>query len=97
LAKDKNGNSFKPSDWDLVNPFRENHLSLSENKETEMVILSVRSKSPNAAQNWTEHLVADINEYMRDKDISEAEIRITYLESKLKTTKIAGMQKVFLN
>ncbi|WP_417544031.1 hypothetical protein [Marinobacter sp.] len=31
---DDKDESFAPTDWDLVKAFRENHLSVSENKDT---------------------------------------------------------------
>ncbi|AHI30483.1 lipopolysaccharide biosynthesis protein [Marinobacter salarius] len=89
------GNSFEPTDWDLVEKFRVEHLSVSENKDNGMVTLSVRSQSPVAAQQWAEWLIRDINEHMRDEDVEEAEASIQYLETKLNETNIAGMQQVF--
>lgn len=93
--QDENGESLKPTNWDLVKTFRENHLSVSENNENGMVTVSVKSQSPPASQQWAEWLVADINEHMRREDIAEAEARIAYLEDKLNDTSIAGMQQVF--
>ncbi|WP_421860186.1 Wzz/FepE/Etk N-terminal domain-containing protein [Marinobacter salarius] len=92
---DEDGESLQPTDWDLVKEFRENHLSVSENKDNGMVTVSVKSLSPVAAQQWTEWLVRDINEHMRAQDIEDAEASINYLESKLDETNIAGMQQVF--
>lgn len=92
---DEDGESLKPTDWDMVKKFKEAHLNLSSNQETGMVTLSVKSLSPPAAQAWVENLVHDINEYMRRQDVKEAEARIAYLEEKLSETNIAGMQQVF--
>tara|TARA_R110000823_G_scaffold282241_2_gene400466 strand:- start:11266 stop:12321 length:1056 start_codon:yes stop_codon:yes gene_type:complete len=92
---DEEGESLKPTDWDMVKKFKESHLSLSSKEETGMVTLSVKSKSPPPAENWVEKLVNDINEHMRLQDVKEAEARIAYLEEKLSETNIAGMQQVF--
>ncbi len=92
---DENGKSQRPTSWDLVKVFKENHLSVSENKDNGMITLSVKSQSPPAAQQWAEWLVADINEHMRLEDVADAEARIEYLETKLDETNIAGMQQVF--
>lgn len=92
---DESGKSQRPTDWDLVKRFKENHLSVSENNENGMVTISVRSLSPPAAKQWAQWLVEDINEHMRRQDVTEAEARITYLEDKLTDTNIAGMQQVF--
>ena len=92
---DEDGKSLKPTDWDLVKKFKEAHLSVSESKDNGMVTITVKSQSPVAAQQWSEWLVRDINEHMRDQDIEEAEASIDYLENKLNETNIAGMQQVF--
>ncbi|MCZ4285712.1 Wzz/FepE/Etk N-terminal domain-containing protein [Marinobacter salarius] len=92
---DEDGESLQPTNWDLVKKFRENHLNISENKDNGMVTVSVKSLSPLAARQWTEWLVKDINEHMRAQDVEEAEASISYLESKLDETNIAGMQQVF--
>lgn len=92
---DEEGESLKPTDWDMVKKFREEHLSVSTNEETGMVTVNVKSQSPPAAQNWAELLVNDVNEYMRREDVQEAEARIAFLQDKLNETNIAGMQQVF--
>lgn len=92
---DDEGESFKPTDWDMVKTFKENHLSLSENKDTGMVSLNIKNQAPPVAKQWAEWLVQDINEHMREEDIQKAEARIDYLEGKLSETNIAGMQQVF--
>lgn len=89
------GKSQKPTDWELVEAFREDHLSVSEAKDTGMITVSVRHYSPVAAQQWAQWLVRDINEHMRTQDVEEAEASIAYLEEKLRETNIAGMQQVF--
>ena len=89
------GKSQQPTDWDLVKAFKENHLSVSENKDNGMITLNVKSQSPLAAKQWAEWLVQDINEHMRQDDVASAEARIAYLEGKLSDTNIAGMQQVF--
>lgn len=88
------GESPEPTDWDLVNAFRE-MLNVAEDKTTGMVTLSIKSLSPQMAKEVATELVRDINEHMREEDIRDAESRISYLESKLGETSIAGMQEVF--
>lgn len=92
---DESGKTFKPTDWELVKVFKEEHISVSENKDNGMITLKVRSLSPVASQQWAQWLVADINEHMRRKDVAESNARISYLEDKLNDTNVAGMQQVF--
>jgi uncharacterized protein involved in exopolysaccharide biosynthesis len=81
--------------WDMVKKFKGGYLSLTDDKETGMVTLNIKSQSPPVAKEWAEKLVHDINEHMREQDVKEAEARIAYLEGKLQETNIAGMQQVF--
>jgi uncharacterized protein involved in exopolysaccharide biosynthesis len=92
---DADGKSQAPTDWDMVKKFKKEHLSLSENKDSGMITLTVKNLAPPAAKDWAENLVRDINEHMREQDVAEAEARIAYLEKKLSETNIAGMQQVF--
>lgn len=93
--QDEEGETQKPTDWDMVKKFKESHLSVSDQKETGMITLNLKSQSPPVAKEWAEKLVHDINEHMRQQDIEDAEARIAYLEEKLSETNIAGMQQVF--
>jgi uncharacterized protein involved in exopolysaccharide biosynthesis len=93
--QNEDGESHKPTDWDMVKRFKESHLSVYDDKETGMVTLNVKSQSPPVAKKWAEKLVYDINEHMRQQDVKDAEARIAYLEEKLSETNIAGMQQVF--
>jgi len=92
---DEEGESLKPTDWDMVKTFKGGYLSLTNDEETGMVTLNIKSQSPPVAKEWAEKLVHDINEHMREQDVKEAEARIAYLEGKLQETNIAGMQQVF--
>lgn len=93
--EDSDGETLEPTDWDTVKQFKGGHLSISESKESGMLTLSVKSLSPIAAKEWATKLTQDINEHMREQDVTEAEARIEYLEGKLRETNIAGMQQVF--
>ncbi|MCH8498141.1 MAG: LPS O-antigen length regulator [Marinobacter sp.] len=91
---DSKGKSREPTDWDLVKTFRD-QLRVSESRDTGMVTVSITSLSPLAAQQWITKLVRDLNEHMREQEVSEAEASIQYLEGKLQEVNIAGMQQVF--
>ena len=88
------GQSAEPTEWQLYKALS-GKLSVSQDEETGILTLSVSSQSPQAAQQWAEWLLADINEHMREKDVREARNRIDYLRQKLQETSITGMQQVF--
>jgi uncharacterized protein involved in exopolysaccharide biosynthesis len=66
-----------------------------QDKESGMVKIAITSLSPESAKIWLELLVKDINEYIRARDIAQAEASINYLTEKLKEMSIAEMQQVF--
>tara|TARA_R110000823_G_scaffold34574_3_gene96235 strand:+ start:996 stop:1946 length:951 start_codon:yes stop_codon:yes gene_type:complete len=90
----ENGESYAPTDWDLVKAFR-GKLNVSENRDTGMLTVSIASLSPVVAKEWATKLIADINEHMRREDVEMSEARIAFLKTKLSETNIAGMQQVF--
>lgn len=93
-ATDDEDKTLEPTDWDLVNAFRE-QLNVAESKNNSMVTVTLSSLSPIAAKEWLELLMKDLNAHMRDQDVADAEASIKYLEGKLQETNVAGMQQVF--
>ena len=56
---DEEGESLKPTDWDMVKTFKGGYLSLTNDEETGMVTLNIKSQSPPVAKEWAEKLVHD--------------------------------------
>jgi uncharacterized protein involved in exopolysaccharide biosynthesis len=92
--KSDEGETLKPTDWDLVKHFRQK-LNVNENSDNDMLILSITSYSPEAASNWINWLIQDINGHMRTQDVQDSRARMDYLEKKLGETSNADMQQVF--
>lgn len=91
----EDGESLKPTDWELVEKFREEFFVVSENKDTGVISVHVTSFSPSAAKSWAEALVNDLNGYLREKDVKEARSRIAYLEKKINETNNTALHEVF--
>ncbi len=70
-------------------------LSVSEDKKSGYVTVSIEHLSPIVAQQWVTWLVQDINTAMRDQDIIEAERSIEYLNQQIATTSLADLQTMF--
>lgn len=85
--------SKKPSLLKASQVFRKS-ISISQDKKTQIIKLSVQSQSPGAAKIWAESLIFDINEYLRKRDIEQAEKSIDYLKKKLSETSISQMQTI---
>lgn len=52
--KNEDGKSQKLTNWDLVKRFKAGHLSTSDNQETGVVIVNIKSQSPSVAKQWAE-------------------------------------------
>ena len=85
----------KPSDIEAHEVFIDEVLSVSQDKKSGLVTLSVDFYSPTLAKQWVDWLVTDLNNYMRSKDLKNAERTINYLTEQLNGTSIADMQTIF--
>lgn len=83
-----------PSDWEAFEAFQK-IFSVTADKLSGMVTITVDHYSPNLAAQWAGLLVADINSAMRERDISEAKRSIEYLTEHLQTTTVADVQTIF--
>lgn len=84
----------QPSDWEAFEAFQ-NIFSVSQDKQSGMVTITVDHYSPEIAAKWASLLVADINDVMRERDVSEARRSIEYLREHLQKTSIAEVQTIF--
>jgi capsular polysaccharide biosynthesis protein len=63
-------------------------VSISEDKQTGLVSVSVEHKSADIAKRWVELMVNRVSEDLRSKDIREAEESIKFLESQREKTSL---------
>ncbi|WP_039925239.1 Wzz/FepE/Etk N-terminal domain-containing protein [Alishewanella aestuarii] len=83
----------KPSIHEVVDSFKKS-LSISQDKMTGIVKLSVSHYSPYLAKDIADKLVSRINEEMRKRDLEEAELSIIYLNSQIMTTTLADVRNM---
>ena len=69
-------------------------ISLSEDKDSGFVSLSIKHRSPVHAKEWLDLLVVDINEALRAQDLAESERAVAYLEGQLKQTNVAEIREL---
>lgn len=84
----------EPSGWELYEEFLERY-SVSQDKKTGMVTLSVEYYSPIMAKEWADKLVAAINAHMQARKLQQVNRNIKYLEAQIEKTAIADMREVF--
>ena len=83
-----------PSSWMLFEDFL-GMLSVSEDKKSGLVSVSIEYYSPQIAKHWLDLYVAAINGHMQERKMAEVTRNITYLEAQIKKTNIAEMKEVF--
>jgi uncharacterized protein involved in exopolysaccharide biosynthesis len=88
------GQKAEPSSWELFEELKD-RVSVSQDKTSGLISLSVEYFSPEIAKQWTDQLVKAINAHIQKQDRDEATKSIAYLNDKIKETKVADMQSVF--
>ena len=83
-----------PSAQDSFLVFRSKHLSLSKDKITGFITLSIKHQSPYLAKQWTELIVDEINAYYRQKDRLESEKAVSYLNQQISMTGLSEIKQV---
>jgi uncharacterized protein involved in exopolysaccharide biosynthesis len=84
----------KPSAQEAHKAFAE-VLSVSEDKQTGYVTVSIDHQSPIVAARWVEWLVEDVNAAVKAQDVAEAEKSIEYLKQQVANTSLADLQAMF--
>ena len=69
------------------------HLSLSEDKKSGFINLSIKHQSPYIAKKWAELVVNEINIFYRQKDKSESEKAVSYLNQQISMTGLSEIKE----
>ena len=72
-------------------------LSVSQDKQTGYVTVSISHKSPTLAAKWVNWLIEDVNSAVKAQDVSEAQKSIEYLREQVTNTSLADLQAVFFD
>ena len=86
----------KPSTLETVEEFKK-LFSVSQDKTSGMVKLSVEHFSPYLAKSWADSLVKAINEEMRTRELTEAERSIAYLNQQIVQTNLADVRTMLFS
>ncbi|MDA7815671.1 Wzz/FepE/Etk N-terminal domain-containing protein [Porticoccaceae bacterium] len=88
------GKTVEPTGWELYKSFS-GMFSVSEDKKTGMISISVEYFSPEIAKQWVDQLIIGINQHMQSRNLDKVNINIQYLEAQIQKTSIAEMREVF--
>jgi LPS O-antigen subunit length determinant protein (WzzB/FepE family) len=88
------GKPVEPTSWELYDTFSD-RLSVSQDKKTGLVTVSIEYYSPRMASEWVGKLVKAINEHMRQRKLESSNKNIEYLQAQVDKTSVAEMKAVF--
>jgi hypothetical protein len=83
-----------PSAQESFAVFQTEHLSLSEDKKSGFITLSIKHRSPFVAKQWIELVVNEVNAFYRQKDKSESEKAVSYLNQQISMTSLSEIKQV---
>ena len=83
-----------PSAQESFEVFKIKHLSLSEDKISGFITLSIKHQSPFVAKQWVELVVNEVNAFYRQKDKLESEKAVSYLNQQISMTDLSEIKIV---
>ena len=83
-----------PSAQESFEVFKTKHLSLSEDTKSGFITLSIKHQSPFIAKQWAELVVNEVNAFYRQKDKSESEKAVSYLNQQISMTGLSEIKQV---
>jgi len=83
----------RPSAQNSYRVFRGQHLSLNEDKQSGFITLSIKHQSPFVAKQWAELIVNEVNSFYRQKDKSESEKAVNYLNKQISLTSLSEIKE----
>tara|TARA_Y100001958_G_scaffold150367_1_gene134052 strand:+ start:580 stop:1503 length:924 start_codon:yes stop_codon:yes gene_type:complete len=82
-----------PSVQDSFETFKK-HITLNEDKVTGFISLSVKHQSPYIAKQWVDLIINEVNAFYRQKDKSESEKAVNYLNQQISMTGLSEVKQV---
>ena len=82
-----------PSAQESFEVFKTEHLSLSEDKKSGFITLSIKHQSPFIAKQWVELVINEVNAFYRQKDKSESEKAVSYLSQQISITGLSEIKE----
>ena len=82
-----------PSAQESYEVFKQ-QVSLSEDKKSGFITISIKHQSPFVAKQWVELVVNEVNAFYRQKDKSESEKSVSYLNQQISMTGLSEIKQV---
>ncbi|CAM3980534.1 MULTISPECIES: Wzz/FepE/Etk N-terminal domain-containing protein [Pseudoalteromonas] len=95
--ENEDGSSKEPSLQEMFKYFKKNTLTISTEKTTGFITVSINHYSPIIAQQMLVNLVSELNSQMKIRDINEADKNIKFLEESIKNTNVSQVKGAIYN
>ena len=82
-----------PSAQESFEVFKNQHLIINEDNKTGFITLTVRHQSPFIAKDWAELLINEVNTFYRQKDKSESQKAVSYLNDQILMTNLSQIKQ----
>lgn len=83
----------QPDIRDAIDYFKKQVLSVSEDKKTGLVTVSIRWKNAAIAASWANEIVDRLNDQMRARALAEGEANVDYLQKQLTAATVVPVQQ----
>ena len=83
-----------PSAQESFEVFKTEHLSLSDDKKSGFITLSIKHQSPFVAKEWVEIIVNEVNDFYRQKDKLDSQKAVSYLNQQISMTDLSEIKQV---
>jgi hypothetical protein len=82
----------RPSAQESFEKFK-SHLNLSEDKNNGFITLKIKHLSPFIAKEWADLVISEVNTFYRQKDKSESERAVNYLNKQITSTNLSEIKE----
>ena len=93
VSKERRQSDNRPTNQEAFDLFTKQSLSVSEDKKTGLVTVSVELQNPDIAARWTNELITRINQHLREQAASEAMKNLDYLNEQLAQTRVLEIKE----
>ncbi len=83
----------RPGMWDAYRLLTKSVMKVDKDKKTGLVTVAVEWKDAELAAKWANALVARVNEYLRQRAITESDANLKYLNRELARTQVEDIRK----
>ena len=83
-----------PTAQESFDEYMTEHFSVIESVDSGFIIISIKHQSPFLAKQWTDLVVSEVNNFYRQKDKSEAEKAVSYLNEQILMTGLSEIKQV---